>query len=221
MSWEQGEDWQGDIKEGEVNFVLPEEVAPYSIVKEGPSVSGNTYPYKISGKTITVSFTNYEPLSDAVILYAVFDSAIVKKIEDLKKMRQYFPILLEIAALYRKLAQGVHCEFCVDKAADLAIDYYIVALDKAVSKTELDAALNSSVYGDYGEGVKVSDLLGHMRFKDCADADYECISNVYHDRGGPLGGGVYLDSEILNNYALKARKYDSSIHNQVVAFSQK
>lgn len=82
----------------------------------------------------------------------------------------------------------------------------------------MDNAIVSFVHGEASDYYKIDAMLDSMRFKDCSENDFQCIDNIYNDRGGPFGDGTYLGHETIIRYAEKIRQYDPRASNTVVSF---
>lgn len=220
-----GRGWQRNIKQGEINFVLPENLVSYSVLNKAPMVKENKLPFKVFGNTVTVSFSEYEPSSDDVIVLGVYEFNKVGAIEQLKNEPQTFANVLKIAGLFRELSGGPHCAFCIGIASRNAEDYYNLALDKATSKDELNSVLKSFAYGD-GDWGNASDLLKMISLKGCEVDNLECKANIYVDRD-KLGEtpfrldvekGQVGQSDFLIKYANKIQTYDTVISASINSY---
>lgn len=232
-----GRCWQGPIRKGEISFVLPERLTSYSVSRKPPQMKENKLPFQVQGNSINLSFSNYEPDSDEAILLSVYDFDTVNKIEQLKKEQPDFSNTLKIAGLFRGLSYGGHCFFCTEATTDEAKNYYSLALNKAVSKNELNLALGSFTYGLEGKEnnyeIQMNNLFAIMSLK-CPHGDYGCNKeSIYFGRGyfdgtpfsvffDGTNGKSYEDystygkikipnSDFLKKYAAKMQFYDSSL----------
>ncbi len=228
-----GRGWQGAIKKGDIFFVLPEPLTSYAVSSRPPQMQENKLPFEVDSNSIKLSFSNYEPDSDEVILLSVYDFEKVNAIEQLKKEQPTFSNTLKIAGLFRELSYGGHCVFCTDKTTIEAKKYYSLALDKATSKDEVNLVLGSFAYGfkdskEENYKTQMADLQAMFSFRDCEKDDFKCKENIYASRGDlgdiPFGGffGNYGDSsgnqnikipheDFLNKYASKMQAYDPAI----------
>lgn len=220
-----GRAWQGNIRQGEISFVLPENLSSYSILNKAPMVKENKIPFKVSGNTVTVNISEYEPNSDDAIVLGVYEFNIVNQIEQLKKETDSFTNTLKIAGLFRQLSGGPHCAFCTGVASENAKNYYNSALNKASSKEELNFVLKSFAYGD-GDWGNVNDLLKMISLSECETDNNECKASVYMDRD-KLGEtpfrldwntGEVGESVFLLNYAKKIQSYDQTISLSINKF---
>lgn len=229
-----GRGWQGTIKKGDISFVLPEQVPAYAITSKPAQMGENKLPFKVEGNSINISFSNYEPDPNELILLGVYDFDVVNEIEQLKKESSTFANTLKIAGLFRNLTWDAHCVFCTAATTDEAKKYYSLALDKAASKDELNLALGSYTFGLNGSendyAIKMNNLLAIMSLK-CPEADgINCKESIYFSReyfdGTPFSG--FFDStngksyeeyatygkievpngDFLKKYADKMQKYD-------------
>lgn len=221
-----GSGWQGTIKQGEINFILPENLTSYAVLNQAPMVKGNTFPFTTLGNTIIVRFSDYEPNSDDAIVLGVYEFDKIHQIESLKKELQTFSNVLKIAELFKELSEGPHCDFCTGTASDFADQYYKLALDLARSKDELNAVLKSLVYGD-GDRGNITDLIRYMSLDDCRVTDMDCKMSIYFERD-KLGdtpfrlhrdNGEVGERDFLLKYGEKMQIYDThvtaSIHTYI------
>jgi len=224
-----GRGWQGKIKQGEIIFVLPEQLYSYSVSegRNGGSVM-KKIPYKVSNNTIVFSFSDYEPDSNDLISLDVYNFEMVKQIEELKKLPSTFQNTLKIASLFRELSSGPKCAFCIGTASQYAKDYFKIALDKASSKEELLSTLVLFAYGGYEYErfeVNYNDLLKKISFEGCQNNDYKCKDDIYESYEGLFGTTIGLEydrekethtgqvenRDFLEKLANKIRVYDPAI----------
>ncbi|HUC89577.1 MAG TPA: hypothetical protein VMR45_02145 [Patescibacteria group bacterium] len=214
-----GRDWKGSITSGEIDFVLPQSLTSYSVLNKAPLIDENKIPYKVSGNTITVPLSNYEPTSNDVIALGVYDPDTVKSIELLKKQPATFANSLKIAGMFRGLSTGGHCIFCTGSASQQAQNYYSLALDKATSKDEVNAVLTSYAYGDNTDPTynTLDNLFAFFvlaKDKDCDLQKFECAtqekqSMLEQMRDMPLWPSDQT-TVFLTKYSCKMRAYDKT-----------
>lgn len=228
-----GRGWKGPIGKGTVSFELPDTLTDYSVVSDVPLVSENELPFIVSGNTITITFQNYEPEPDAVVMLGVYDFDLVKQSEDLMGGAANFENTLTLAGVLRQLSGGPHCLFCTGKAAEMAPKYYMDALDLATSESELDQVLVSFMYGDQQfhddwTPPSAEETKASFSFPDCEPDDTTCRYNAYIERGY-FGGSVFRrnwttgeleNEEFLTLYSDKTRQYNSAVADTIDAFIQ-
>lgn len=232
-----GRGWSGPIKNGEIKFVLPEQLPSYAVAKKPAQMRENKLPFKIEGNSINISFSDYEPDPNELILLGVYDFDTVNEIEKLKKEQPTFPNTLKIAGLFRNLTHDIHCVLCTAETTDEAKKYYSLAIAQAASKDELNLVLGSYTYGLSGSernyAIRMNNLLAIMSLK-CPEADYGCDKESIYFGRGYLDGtpfSVFFDGtngksyedytaygkikvpngDFLKKYAVKMQSYDPSL----------
>ncbi len=223
-----GRGWKGPIGSGEIKFVLPQTLTNYSVVSKAPKIQENKIPYRISGNSIIVPLSNYEPEADDVIALGVYNQGIVSEIEQLKKQPATYANTLSIAKLFRGLSIGPHCAFCVDPAAQQAQNYYVSALDKASSKDELNAVLASYAYGGSSQDPGLDKIFEYMALatdKECDLEKYQCTTTEkdyllfeMRDMALTKGSSNKYTKEFLTKYSCKIRAYDQATATTVDTF---
>ncbi|HEX9153399.1 MAG TPA: hypothetical protein VF809_01125 [Candidatus Saccharimonadales bacterium] len=225
-----GRNWAGTIGSGEIDFVMPQSMPEYAVTGEAPMVKKNKFSYTVSGKTIKVKFSNYEPAADDVIVLGVSNLDTVKEIEALKKKDQNFANTLEIAGLFRKLSVGAHCYLCTAPASDQAEAYYNKALDKAKTRDDMNTALRSYAFGDVtGDFQTLESLFASFTYfaghQKCDMNDSVCVEKEYSLSQETPFGMNYSNREdvghaaFLARYACRIRPYDTATASLVEAYA--
>jgi hypothetical protein len=210
-----GRNWAGAIGSGEVNFVLPENVQDYAVTDKMSLMKLNKLGHSVSGKTVKVAFTNYEPAANDVIVLGVGNPTDVAKIE---QFRQTNPLTLEAALKtaegIRGLSTGAHCFMCAEPAGAQAEAYYEKALGLATTKDQLEQVMGSYAYGGFTAENTLAGLYGLFSYvsahPDCSESDVEC-----NDKTSQLGRDSIIGStntayrtNFLALYACRLRPFD-------------
>ena len=141
-----GFSWKGAIGGGEIDFVLPENLADYAVVSNLPLVKENELDFQVTGNTIFFLFKDYETVSNVAISIGVYDFEKVRDVEQRRATAQSSYELMVVADKLKELSGGPHCSFCTGPASDLAKKYYGLAIDKTSTKNDLLWILESYIF---------------------------------------------------------------------------
>jgi hypothetical protein len=216
-----GRNWSGVIGSGEVDFVLPGDLPAYAVTGKAPMVKQNKLQFTVSGKTIKVAFTNYEPAADDVIVLGVGDPTVVANIEKLKQTKpQTLDTTLQIANNLRVLSSGAHCMLCTAPPSTEAETYYDKALDLSTTKDQLDSVLRAYAFGGSPAAddtlAKLFDWFAYFTpHHFCMDSDAACGEKQYMlDQttpfSTPYGSSALTHTDFLALYACRVRPFDAN-----------
>lgn len=225
-----GRNWAGNIKTGEVSFVLPANVPAYAVTAKPPILKASSLPYTLSGNTIKVSFTNYEPAADAAIDLGVNDLTTIAKVEaQATQKTQTLETYLTMANDLWALAQGPHCFMCTD-AATQAEKYYDLALDKATNQADLERVFTAYTWGANSPTMTLTKLYQlfttFASHKECGSTDTACWDQWENfNRTTPyafnLTTGAPGHPDFLALYACRLRPYDKTNSETVETYAGK
>ncbi|HEY5667648.1 MAG TPA: hypothetical protein VIR03_00625 [Candidatus Saccharimonadales bacterium] len=213
-----GRNWAGTIKTGEVNFVLPSSVPAYAVTSKPPILKASSLPYTLSGNTIKVSFTNYEPAADAAIDLGVNDLTTIAKVEaQAAQKTQTLETYLTMANDLWVISQGPHCLMCTDVASQ-AEKYYGLALDKATSQADVERVLMAYSWGANPPALTLAKLYGifttFAQHQDCDNTGASCDDWETLQRSTPFGFNastkVVTHADFLALYACRLRPFDAA-----------
>lgn len=224
-----GRNWSGTIKNGEVDFVLPiKNIPQYAVTATPPILKASDLPYTLSGNTIKVNFSDYEPAADAAIALGVGDPDVINTVQqDIAAKPKTVDAYLSIANLFRSLSGGPHCVVCTKPAAAQADYYYTLALDAATNETELNKVFATYAWGDGTKNLTpLIDLFTYFaRHQTCADSDSTCWENEMALTEVPFTFDTKTKlasySDFLAKYACRERAYNTQMASIVEVYAGK